>query len=171
MARTTNNNTNTIAQTNNNTSIPNLFTAYLDSDKIASETAEDTRRAIKNSILTNTSIIRRVTVDEKAYLDEKAERFICATRIYFYMDGHCKKQFSFINNMQEVLKEIQRLYTDVVIAHGAAYEDEDSVTINDIRHEGFCWKSTTNGVHCGLYCVTEEEVNEQLDCSDVKWDE
>lgn len=159
MTRTTNNSTNTIAQANNNTSIPNFFTAYLDSDKIAAETAEDTRKAIINAVITNTSKNHRVTIDEySSILEEEAKRFVCSTHIYFYVDGHCKKEFSFIDNIQKVLKELQRLYIEVIIPHGAAYTDKDFVTINDVRYAGFCWKSASNGTHCGLYCVTDDEI-------------
>lgn len=169
MARTTNNNTNTIAQANN-TSIPNLFTAYLDSDKIATETAEDTRKAIINTVITNTSKNHRVTIDEYNLLKEEAKRFVCSTHIYFYVDGHYKKEFSFINNMQKVLEEIQKLYVEVIIPHGAAYTDKDSVTINDVRHDGFCWKSASTGMHCGLYCCIDDEFQQQYDVSDTDWD-
>ena len=170
MARTTNN-TNTIAQTNN-TSAPEsvFFKPIVDTERIALETAERHRQTIKFDVLTNTSDVRRVDTDEWVYLNSEAERFFQATKIIFYYDGKKRKEYSFCGNAMQVLEEIRKFQTEVINEHTAAYTDKDGIDIGNVHYSGFCWKSKKTGMHCGLYCCTDDEFQQQYDVSDTDWD-
>ena len=148
-----------------------FFKPIVDTEKIALETAERHRLTIKFDVLTNTSDIRRIDTDDWEYLESEAARFFQTTKILFYYDGKKRKEYSFCGNAMQVLEEIRKFQTEVINEHTAAYADKDGIDIDNVHYSGFCWKSKKTGQSCAIYCVTEEEINEQLDCSDVKWDE
>jgi len=169
MATRRTNDTNAVS-VNSNASV--FFKPIVDTEKIALETAEHHRQTIKFDVLTNTSDIRRVDTDDWEYLESEAARFFQTTKILFYYDGKKRKEYSFCGNAMQVLEEIRKFESEVITEHTAAYADRDAITIDEIQYNGFCWKSKKTGQHCAIYCVTDDEIQEQIDCSDVTdWDE
>ena len=120
-----------VATTNNS-----LFTSYINSDVAAEQAAYNLREAICTIIINNTAVITRVDNDFYNELIQESEKFVCKKAIKLYKDDKYIRTYTFIGNPQQVLREIQRFFKEVVIEYGCFYED--NISYEDST--GFCWQ-------------------------------
>jgi hypothetical protein len=119
-----------VATTNNS-----LFTSYINSDVAAEQASYSLREAICAIVINNTSVKTRIDSGFYNELIQESEKFVCKKSIKLYKDDKYIRTYTFIGNPQQVLREIQKFFKEVVIEYGCFYEDS-------ISHEdstGFCW--------------------------------
>ena len=133
MAKNMNNITNAIEATNNNNS---LFTSYINSDVAAEQASYSLREAICAIVINNTSVKTRIDSEFYNELIQESEKFVCKKSIKLYKDDKYIRTYTFIGNPQQVLREIQRFFKEVVIEYRCYYED----VISYEDSEGFCWQ-------------------------------
>ena len=139
MARTTNNNTNSIARANviiDTTGDNRLFTRYINSDVAAEDAAYSLREAIVKIVINNTSIKTRVDNEFYNELIHEAEKFVCKKSIKFYKDDKYVRTYTFIGSNQQVLHELKKFFKEVIFEYNCYYED----VISYEDSEGFCWQ-------------------------------
>ncbi len=112
-----------------------LFTKYIDTNVAAEQAAYSLRDSICKIVIRNTALETRV--DENFYnmLIQEAEVFCCKKTIKLYKDDRYVTTYTFIGDIQQILVEIERFFSEVIICYHCYYEDR--ISYGD--KEGFCW--------------------------------
>lgn len=124
------------ADINNANTTDRLFTSYINSDIAAEQASYSLREAICTIVINNTAVKTRVDNEFYNELIQEAEAFCCKKTINLYKDDKYVRTYTFIGNEQQILVEIERFFTDVIICYHCYYEDK--ISYED--KEGFCWE-------------------------------
>ena len=130
------NNTNAVARVIiDTTGDDRLFTKYINADAAAEEAAYKMRETICALVINNTAVETRVDNSFYNELIQEAEKFVCKKTIKLYKDDSYVTTYTFHGNAQQILAEIQRFFSEVIVGYHCYYENK--IYYND--KEGFCW--------------------------------
>ena len=121
-----------------------LFTKYINADAAAEEAAYKLRDAICTLVINNTAVKTRVDIEFFNQLIQEAEMFCGKKSIKLYKDDSYVTTYTFIGNAQQILTELQRFFSEVIIGYHCYYEDR----IGYDNKEGFCWNR--NGIKIAI---------------------